>query len=136
MSCASLWVHHDDDELIAIACRVIRRLWRPSAPTHPFRPVRELAAEWIDAFPQGHARHDRPFPPPLIGRATELARSLAQPQDDEVVVNHDTHGGNILSAEREPWLLIDPKPLVGDSRLRRRLSHARSAGRNVHGGQD
>lgn len=62
------------DELIAIACRAIRRLWRPPVSSHPFRPVRELAAEWVDGFPQGHARHGRPFPPPLIEHATELAR--------------------------------------------------------------
>ncbi len=24
------------------------------------------------------------------------------------------HPGNILAAEREPWLMIDPKPYVGD----------------------
>jgi len=24
------------------------------------------------------------------------------------------HAGNVLRAEREPWLVIDPKPFVGD----------------------
>jgi streptomycin 6-kinase len=24
------------------------------------------------------------------------------------------HGDNVLAAEREPWLVIDPKPLVGE----------------------
>jgi streptomycin 6-kinase len=24
------------------------------------------------------------------------------------------HVGNVLAAEREPWLVIDPKPYVGD----------------------
>jgi streptomycin 6-kinase len=31
-----------------------------------------------------------------------------------VVVNRDLHLGNVLAAEREPWLVIDPKPLVGE----------------------
>lgn len=26
----------------------------------------------------------------------------------------DLHAGNVLRAEREPWLAIDPKPFVGD----------------------
>jgi streptomycin 6-kinase len=26
----------------------------------------------------------------------------------------DLHAGNVLAAEREPWLAIDPKPYVGD----------------------
>ena len=29
----------------------------------------------------------------------------------------DLHGANILAAEREPWLVIDPKPLVGEREL-------------------
>ncbi len=30
------------------------------------------------------------------------------------MLNADLHAHNILSAEREPWLIIDPKPLVGE----------------------
>jgi streptomycin 6-kinase len=26
----------------------------------------------------------------------------------------DLHAGNVLRSEREPWLVIDPKPFVGD----------------------
>ncbi len=26
----------------------------------------------------------------------------------------DLHAGNVLSGQRRPWLLIDPKPYVGD----------------------
>ena len=32
-------------------------------------------------------------------------------------MNQDLHGGNVLRAEREPWLVIDPKPLVGEREL-------------------
>jgi streptomycin 6-kinase len=31
-----------------------------------------------------------------------------------VLLHQDLHGDNVLSAEREPWLAIDPKPLVGE----------------------
>jgi streptomycin 6-kinase len=31
-----------------------------------------------------------------------------------VLVNQDLHADNILRAEREPWLAIDPKPLLGE----------------------
>ena len=30
------------------------------------------------------------------------------------MVHQDLHGGNVLRAEREPFLAIDPKPLVGE----------------------
>src|SRR5438046_2605684 len=32
----------------------------------------------------------------------------------ELVLATDLHAGNVLHAEREPWLVIDPKPFVGD----------------------
>jgi streptomycin 6-kinase len=31
-----------------------------------------------------------------------------------VLLATDLHAGNVLRASREPWLVIDPKPLVGD----------------------
>jgi streptomycin 6-kinase len=34
--------------------------------------------------------------------------------DMAVVISTDLHAGNVLGAEREPWLAIDPKPFVGD----------------------
>ena len=34
--------------------------------------------------------------------------------EQDVLLLTDLHGGNVLSAEREPWLVIDPKPYVGD----------------------
>ena len=30
-------------------------------------------------------------------------------------MNRDAHLGNFLSAGREPWLLIDPKPVLGEA---------------------
>ena len=39
---------------------------------------------------------------------------LAPSQGEQVLVNQDLHAGNVLSAEREPWLVIDPKPLLGE----------------------
>jgi streptomycin 6-kinase len=31
-----------------------------------------------------------------------------------VLLVTDLHAGNVLAASREPWLVIDPKPYVGD----------------------
>src|SRR4029077_21089265 len=40
----------------------------------------------------------------------ELPRTAPQP----VVLATDLHAGNVLRAQREPWLMIDPKPFAGD----------------------
>lgn len=106
--------HPDSNQAVAIACRVLRRLWHPPKPNHRFSLVRDLALDWVDRIPASHRRHGSPFPPRLVEQAAILARELADGSDTPVVVNRDAHLGNILAAEREPWLLIDPKPLVGD----------------------
>ena len=31
-----------------------------------------------------------------------------------MLLHQDLHTGNVLSAAREPWLAIDPKPLLGE----------------------
>jgi streptomycin 6-kinase len=37
------------------------------------------------------------------------------PSQTHVILCHqDLHGGNILRAEREPWLAIDSKPIVAE----------------------
>ena len=45
---------------------------------------------------------------------SELFRELAANTSEPVLLGTDVHAGNVLRAQREPWLLIDPKPFVGD----------------------
>jgi streptomycin 6-kinase len=39
---------------------------------------------------------------------------LAGTQGEQVLVKQDLHGDNVLAAQREPWLVIDPTPLIGE----------------------
>jgi streptomycin 6-kinase len=50
----------------------------------------------------------------LDDRARGLARELASSQGELVLCNQDLHGDNVLAARREPWLVIDPKPLAAE----------------------
>lgn len=50
----------------------------------------------------------------LHGERLALARELAATQGELVLCNQDLHGDNVLAAQREPWLLIDPKPLAAE----------------------
>lgn len=104
----------DNAAKIDIACALYRRLWRVPELTEDFpRPPRvtDLVARWETELP-GKAG-DR-LPEYLVAQAVELCRELAAPDGPEGLVNRDTHLGNIVAAEREPWLLIDPKPLLGE----------------------
>jgi streptomycin 6-kinase len=59
-------------------------------------------------------RAGRPVERTLLDAALEALRELSRSQGEQVLVNQDLHGDNILAAQREPWLIIDPKPLVGE----------------------
>jgi streptomycin 6-kinase len=43
-----------------------------------------------------------------------LFKELSQRTTDEVLLATDLHAANVLQAQRVPWLVIDPKPFVGD----------------------
>jgi streptomycin 6-kinase len=106
--------HPQRDAAIDIMCGLLRRLRRPPGTAHQFPLVPDLVSRWSEDWPAVHDRHDRPFSDELVCEALSLASELATPDGDEVLVNRDPHLGNVLAAGREPWLLIDPKPLVGE----------------------
>jgi streptomycin 6-kinase len=88
-----------DEEGIPIAASILRRICKPLPAEHPFDRLADEAARWATNLEA-----------PWDG----LARDLAQSTDEQVLVQQDFHQGNILSAQREPWLAIDPKPLAGE----------------------
>lgn len=106
--------HPDRDQAISIACRLLHRLWRPLADPHPFLPIRDLALRWTRELPDRFDELGRPFEATLLRRVTDLCEELSSSTDEPVLANRDFHLWNILAAQREPWLLIDPKPLVGE----------------------
>jgi streptomycin 6-kinase len=56
-----------------------------------------------------------PVPRRYVEQAAALARDLAaDPSCDGRLIHTDLHYFNVLAADREPWLVIDPKPLSGD----------------------
>lgn len=109
-----LWDLEDEEEANRIAAGVLRRLWRPAPRGHPFRPLAVEAARWAQELPVLWEELGRPFEQRLVELAVEFARDLASSQGEPVVLHQDYHGGNVLRAERETWLAIDPKPLVGE----------------------
>jgi streptomycin 6-kinase len=105
----------DRARALDIASRLLRRLRRPVPPDHHFPLLRDLAAEWAEDIPDRQARSGEPLPHDIVDRASGFARDYGQCEREAVLVNRDTHLGNILTAGREPWLLIDPKPVVGEA---------------------
>lgn len=94
----------------AIAAELLGRLWRPAVPTGPIESLSDIVAEWLEEFPDGRTE----YPPDLVARAGEVARELVASQPGPVVLHGDFNPGNILASQRDGWLSIDCKPLVGD----------------------
>jgi streptomycin 6-kinase len=109
-----LWGVVDEEDANQIAASVLRRLWRPAPADHPFRLLADEAERWAAELPRDWESLGRPFDRALLDRALGALRELGPDQDEQVVLHQDFHGGNVLRAEREPWLAIDPKPLVGE----------------------
>ena len=97
------------------ACEVVaglyRRLHVPAPPR--LRPLTGYVARW-NADLAAVAR-SASVPHRMVQQAVALGRDLAaDPASDGVLIHGDLHYFNVLAADREPWLAIDPKPMSGD----------------------
>ena len=50
----------------------------------------------------------------LVGEGLRVLEELARPSPTDILLATDLHAGNVLRSERQPWLVIDPKPFIGD----------------------
>ena len=103
----------DDAEATRVAAGIMRRLWRPAPAEHTFPTI----ADWGAAFGELRARHggtSGSLPQALFDRGESLYFDLVASQAEPVVLHGDLHHWNILRAEREPWLAIDPHGVVGE----------------------
>jgi streptomycin 6-kinase len=95
------------------ACEVVadlyRRLHVPALPQ--LRTLTSYLEQWtrdFEVLPRG-----APIPHRLVEQAVSLGRDLADAPADSVV-HGNLHYENVLAADREPWLVIAPKPVNGD----------------------
>jgi streptomycin 6-kinase len=97
---------------LAVLAGLLPRLWVPAGPA--FRTLADEAAWWVSELPDEWERAGRPFARRLLEAALEALTGLAPTQGEQVLLHQDLHGDNVLAAGREPWLAIDPKPLLGE----------------------
>jgi streptomycin 6-kinase len=97
------------------ACEVVARLYeRLHLPAPP--QVGRLSAQvgrWLEMLAE--LPNDAPVPRRLVEQSMAIGRDfMSDESTDGVLVHGDLHYLNVLAADREPWLAIDPKPLSGD----------------------
>lgn len=100
----------EEDQDVVIAS-LLRRMWRVPSDPHPFRPLSEAIDLWIE---ETLANETRWTDPGLVRDGLRLFEELSLAPGDQVLLATDLHAGNVLAAQRVPWLVIDPKPFVGD----------------------
>lgn len=101
----------DDIAETVAAASVMRRLWRPAPPAgHGF----PLASDWLAAASDPKAlvatKAKYPWIEGVVARAGEFASEPAE----AMLLHGDLHHDNILSSDRDEWLAIDPKGVVGE----------------------
>ena len=109
----SAW-HAGVDETAVIA-ELLPRLQVVARDGHPFTLLADEADRWAEEIPRRYAEAGEPFERRLLESALDVYRTVDRRAC--FLVNQDLHGGNVLSAQREPWLVIDPKPLLGEREL-------------------
>ena len=111
----------DDEQATSIAAGVMRGLWRPLWPDHPFPSV----ARWAAGLGRLRQRFDGasgPLPEELVSRAEGLFDELLASMAEPVLLHGDLHHENILAVDNQPWrnegrrawLAIDPKGITGE----------------------
>lgn len=93
---------------------LLRRLWKQPPLGHPFRSLQSMCELWADEFEEKAPEDRGSLDAGLAREGIALFRELPASAEQHVLLCTDLHAGNVLAAERQPWLAIDPKPYVGD----------------------
>ncbi|WP_405640328.1 aminoglycoside phosphotransferase family protein [Streptomyces uncialis] len=102
----------DDDTATGILAGLLARLVSVPAP-EGLRSLAGIAAGMLEQVPRAVTALADPAERRLLrGWASAVAELAGEPGDR--LLHWDLHHDNVLAAEREPWLAIDPEPLAGD----------------------
>ncbi len=97
------------------ACEIVAGLYgRIHVPALPqLRTLTSYVDRWNDDL--ARLLRGAPLPRRLVEQALSLGRDLvADEASTGTMIHGDLHYENVLAADREPWLVIDPKPMSGD----------------------
>jgi streptomycin 6-kinase len=101
----------DECEQDIVISDLLRQLWRPTPTLHRFRPLSALIEYWSnETLKELEQWPDRG----LVREGLQVFKELPHSATKHVLLATDLHAGNVLRSERRPWLVIDPKPFVGD----------------------
>jgi streptomycin 6-kinase len=97
------------------ACEIVAGLYAqlhvPAIPQ--LRPLTAYVDRWADDL--ATLPRSAPLPRRLVEQAVSLSRDLvSDPDSTGTLIHGDLHYENVMAADRQAWLAIDPKPMSGD----------------------
>ncbi len=103
----------DDDEATIIAAAVMRELWQSLTAQHSFPDLWRWTRS-LRQYAERYGASEGPLPDDLVDGAVAQLRELLASPPESVLIHGDFHHWNVLRAEREPWLAIDPKGVAAE----------------------
>ncbi|EKD65525.1 MAG: hypothetical protein ACD_50C00064G0008 [uncultured bacterium] len=103
----------NDEEEMSIAATIMKNLWQPVPSGHQFHSVSDWG-KGFEKMKEYFKEKPNPLPKELVDKAERLFTGLSASQGEQVLLHGDLNHSNILSAQREPWLAIDPKGVIGE----------------------
>lgn len=100
-----------DDDTVVIGIGFLQRLWRPVDGGFP--RLTDLTVQWSATGYERAARWPELLDAGIVREGLDSLVSLAA-TGESLLLHTDLHPGNVLRSQREPWLAIDPKPVIGD----------------------
>jgi streptomycin 6-kinase len=108
----TLLAHADAESALDVLVGLLPRLWK--RVDGGFHTLEDEAELWLEQMPAEWERAGRPFERELLDDVMKTLALLSGSQGEQVLLHQDLHTDNVLASRREPWLVIDPKPLVGE----------------------
>jgi streptomycin 6-kinase len=102
----------DPVEATRILAELLTRLMVVPAPPG-VRRLSDIAGQMVEDAPALIPRLSDPVEQQLAQRCVAQVRELL-PEGGDRLLHWDLHYDNVMAAHRQPWLVIDPKPLAGD----------------------
>nr|WP_245766640.1 aminoglycoside phosphotransferase family protein [Streptomyces colonosanans] len=102
----------DTREAVLVIAELLARLTSVPAPAG-MRRLGDVVRAMLEQVPRALERIPDPADRRLMEDCAAAVREVVSEPGDRLL-HWDLHFGNVLGADRAPWLAIDPKPLAGD----------------------
>jgi len=104
--------HPDVQKAVIVLCEILSRLRHQN--TYGFDSIFRWMAGFELALIEIFSMQAPILPAKISAQVLDIIPYLRRNKGELYVVNRDPHFYNVISSSREPWLLIDPKPVVAD----------------------